>query len=227
MKIKGNKNIKKFWILAIGLFICILIPFLINWHVCAYASAYILEEKQVPPQKVDCILVLGAGLKGDTPGNTLKDRLLVGTALYNSNASDRLLMSGDHGRKDYDEVNAMKDFALEGGIPSSHIFMDHAGFSTYESMVRAQEVFAVRSTIIVTQEYHLYRAVYIARRLGLEAYGVSADLRPYAGKRYNNTREFFARIKDFFYILFRPSPTYLGEVIAVNGNGDLTNDRIE
>lgn len=213
-------------ITAVFLLFCVSLPFLINWHVRAYAADFILTQEQAKAQTVDCILVLGAGVWGSgTPSHILEDRLLTGMALYNANISNRLLMSGDHGRKDYDEVNSMKNFAIERGAPSSAVFMDHAGFSTYESMARAQDVFAVRSTVIVTQDFHLYRAVYIARRLGLEAYGVSADRRPYAGQRYNNIREFLARVKDFFYVLVRPAPKYLGDVIAVSGNGDLTNDR--
>ena len=83
-------------------------------------------------------------------------------------------MSGDHGRVSYDEVNTMKDYAINDGIPSDDIFMDHAGFSTYDSMYRAKEIFGVKKIVIVSQKYHLTRALYIAKKLGIEAYGVSA-----------------------------------------------------
>lgn len=106
----------------------------------------------------------------------LEDRLKQGIKLYELGASDRLLMSGDHGRKEYDEVNVMKKFAIDAGVPSEHIFMDHAGFSTYESLYRARDIFQADRIIIVTQKYHLYRAMYIAEKLGLEAYGVASDL---------------------------------------------------
>ena len=134
-------------------------------------------------------------------------------------------MSGDHGRKEYDEVNVMKNFAIKSGVPSEDIFMDHAGFSTYESMYRAKEIFQADIVIIVSQKYHLYRAVYIARSLGMEAYGVPSDVRIYRGQEYRNLREAAARVKDFFIVIIKPEPTYLGEAIPVNGNGDITNDK--
>jgi vancomycin permeability regulator SanA len=118
----------------------------------------------------------------------------------------------------------MKQYAVEEGIPSGDVFMDHAGFSTYESLYRAKEVFATEKIIIVTQEYHLYRALYIAERLGLEAYGVDADHRTYWGQTSREIREILARVKDFVNTLFWPEPTFLGEVIPVSGNGDMTND---
>ena len=103
--------------------------------------------------------------------------------------------------------------------------MDHAGFSTYESMYRAKEVFEADKIVIVSQKYHLYRAIYIARSLGLEAYGVPSDVREYRGQKYRDFREAIARVKDFFNVIIKPEPTYLGEAIPVSGNGDLTNDK--
>lgn len=121
----------------------------------------------------------------------------------------------------------MKAFAIERGVPSSHIFMDHAGFSTYESMYRARDVFKAQRIIIVTQQYHLYRALYIARSLGLEAYGVSVSdaYTAQVHRQQRNMREMLARVKDFFYCILQPLPTYLGDAIPVSGNGDLTNDK--
>ena len=155
----------------------------------------------------------------------LSDRLTRGVELYDMNAAPKLLMSGDHGRVSYDEVNAMKQFAIDKGVPSEDVFMDHAGFSTYETMYRAKEVFAAKRVIIVTQKYHLYRAVYIAEQLGLEAYGVDSDLQSYIKQPYYNAREILARDKDFVKVIFKPKPTYLGEVIPISGSGDLTNDK--
>ena len=176
-------------------------------------------------QNADCILVLGCLVKqGGIPSDMLHDRLKQGIELYNLGAAPKLLMSGDHGTEDYDEVDAMKQFAVDAGIPSSDVFMDHAGFSTYESIYRAKEVFGVKKIIIVTQEYHLYRALYIARQLGLDAYGVSSDYRNYSNQASRDLREIFARVKDFASCIFMPDPTYLGEIIPISGNGDLTND---
>ena len=144
---------------------------------------------------------------------------MQGIELYWAGASDRLLMSGDHGSDDYDEVNTMKTFAMERDVPSEHIFMDHAGFSTYESMYRARDIFKVKKTVVVTQEFHLYRALYIANKLGLDAYGVASNPRAYAGQEYREIREMLARIKDFFTVLFQPEPTYLESPYRLMGMG--------
>jgi len=189
----------------------------------AYKNRIITPE-QASEQNVDCILILGAGVWGSGPSPMLEDRLLQGIELYWAGASDRLLMSGDHGSDDYDEVNTMKTFAMERDVPSEHIFMDHAGFSTYESMYRARDIFKVKKTVVVTQEFHLYRALYIANKLGLDAYGVASNPRAYAGQEYREIREMLARIKDFFTVLFQPEPTYLGEPIPIDGDGNVTND---
>ena len=173
----------------------------------------------------DCILVLGAGVwRNNRPSHVLEDRLKIGIEAYCAGVSDKLLMSGDHGRNNYDEVNVMKSFAMDCGIPSENIFMDHAGFSTYESMYRARDVFSAHRVLIVTQKFHIYRALYIANALGLEAYGLTSDLREYANATYSQLRESLARVKDFFMVIFKPLPTYLGEVLPVNGNGNVTND---
>lgn len=176
-------------------------------------------------QDVDCILVLGCGVHDDgSPSDMLHDRLRRGVELYELGTSPKLLMSGDHGRKGYDEVDAMKSFAVEAGIPSEDVFMDHAGFSTYESMYRAKEIFQAKKIVIVSQEYHLYRAIYIAESLGMEAYGVSANYRNYRNQDGMDRREMLARGKDVFSCIFKPEPTYLGETIPIWGNGNLTND---
>ena len=134
-------------------------------------------------------------------------------------------MSGDHGRAEYDEVNVMKTYATDCGVPSQDVFMDHAGFSTYESMYRAKEIFGVKKMVIVTQEYHLYRALYTAEKLGIEVKGVACDRYIYEGQIYREIREILARDKDFLYCIFKPTPTYLGEAIPVSGDGNLTNDK--
>lgn len=134
-------------------------------------------------------------------------------------------MSGDHGRKEYDEVNIMKNYAKQRGVNSENIFMDHAGFSTYESLYRAKEIFETKKIVIVTQEYHLYRALYIAKALGIQAYGISSNLRIYTGQLIRELRELIARFKEFFKCIIKPNPTCLGEKIPINGNGDITNDK--
>ena len=218
------KKVIKF--ILIGLIIVILIVLGINLYVKqSTKNQIIVNEEYSNLEDIDCILVLGAGIWEDRPSHMLEDRLLQGIELYKNGIAPKIIMSGDHGRVEYDEVNVMKDFAIEKGIPSEDIFMDHAGFSSYDSIYRAKEIFEAKKVVIVTQKYHLYRALYIANSLGLEAYGVGADPRQYVGATYRELREIMARNKDFVKCIFKPEPTYLGETILVSGSGDITNDK--
>lgn len=217
--------------LIISLFLLLLFPIAIvlgiNQYVVSSTSNSILTIQEAQDlSDIDCILVLGAGVYANgEPSPMLQDRIDTGVTLYQKNVSEKILMSGDHGTLEYDEVNTMKDDAINQGVPSFDIFMDHAGFSTYESMVRAKEVFGAKKIVIVTQQYHLYRALYIAHSIGLEAYGVSADLHSYGGQAYRDLREILARDKDVINCIRLPEPTYLGEPIDLKGSGDVTNDK--
>ena len=204
--------------------VCALAAAGLSIYVCFQAKPYLMTaEDAAALEQVDAILVLGCGVRPDgTPSLMLRDRLEMGLKLYEAGAAPKLLMSGDHGRVEYDEVNAMRDYALERGVPSEDVFMDHAGFSTYESMYRARDIFQCEKILIVSQRYHLYRAVYDARALGLEAYGVAAEDIAYTGQVMREAREVLARDKDFFYCIFKPEPTYLGEAIPVSGDGNAT-----
>ena len=189
------------------------------------AARILQPEEAAQLEGVDCILVLGCQVKSNgVPSDMLADRLRRGVELYDAGAAPKLLMSGDHGRTDYNEVGAMKQYAINTGIPSADIFMDHAGFSTYESMYRAKHIFEADKIIIVTQQYHLHRALHIASSLGIEAYGVAADYRAYSGQTARDVREVLARVKDFGTSILHPKPTFLGNVIPISGNGNLTND---
>lgn len=183
----------------------------------------ITADEAAELENTDCVLILGAGVRNGSPTPMLRDRLITGISLYKSGVAPKIIMSGDHGREDYDEVNVMKSYAVENGVPDSDVFMDHAGFSTYDSIYRAKAVFEADSIIIVTQKYHLYRALYIAERLGVNAVGVSADLDDYSGQLKRDLREIAARDKDFFSCLFKPEPKYLGEKIPVSGDGNITD----
>jgi vancomycin permeability regulator SanA len=219
------KIIKKLIIavICIGI-ICSAAVLGINFYVVKSSEKYILDMNKAG-EGYDCVLVLGCGVWGDRPSHMLEDRLLVGIELCKNGASEKLLMSGDHGRDEYDEVNVMKKFATDRGLASEDVFMDHAGFSTYESMYRARDIFKAKKVLIVTQEYHLYRAIFVARRLGLDAYGVTSDLRDYGGQIFRDIREILARNKDLIYTIVKPEPTYLGEAIPVQGDGNATNDK--
>ena len=207
------------------IFVIILLGLCINLYVSISTKKQIIKENELSKLfDVDCIIILGAGIRNGKPTHMLEDRLKEGINFFNINVSNRIIMSGDHGKKDYDEVNLMKKYAIDNGVPSENIFMDHAGFSTYESIYRAKEIFGAKKVIIVTQRYHLYRALFIAKKLGIEAYGVGSDPRRYVGMVYRELREVLARDKDFFKCIFKPKPTYLGETISLKENGDITND---
>lgn len=203
----------------------LLLLFGLNRHVKKSTAERIVEGNEITDTDIDCILVLGCQVKEDgRPSHMLRDRLMRGVELYELGVSEKLLMSGDHGQTEYNEVQTMKEYAMDAGIDSEDIFMDHAGFSTYESIYRAKEIFGVKKMIIVTQEYHLYRALYIAKALGVEAYGVASDYNVYYGQLMRDCREVLARVKDLGTSILKPEPTYLGEAIPIQGDGDVTND---
>lgn len=217
------RRIGRFFVILI---LIVLVLYLgVNVFILLYSSRFILTPEEAAEKQADCALVLGANVySSGRLSPMLYDRVYTGVTLWQSGAVDRLIMSGDHGQIEYDEVNAMKGTAVELGVPADAIFMDHAGFSTYESAYRAKAVFGAEKVIFVTQKYHLYRTIFIARHLGIEAYGVSADLRDYRNDFYNNLRESLARCKDLLFTLFKPDPTYLGEPIDLRGSGQQTDD---
>ena len=176
-------------------------------------SDIISVEEAEELENVDCIIVLGAGVRPDKA-----------IELYRQGVSHKVIVSGDHREDNYDEVNAMKRYLMEYDVPSNAIFMDHAGLSTYDSMYRAVHIFGVESAVIVTQKYHMYRAVYDAEALGIDAYGVNAEDVTYSGQTYREIREIAARVKDIMYCIFEPEATEGGEPISLEESGDVTND---
>lgn len=216
-------KIGKYFFRILLLFIIILIG--INYFVIFSTKDKIitdLSNKKI--KNIDCILILGAGIKGNYPTPMLEDRLQKGISLYNNNISPKILVSGDHLQENHDEVGVMKDYLVGHKIPSQDVFMDHAGISTYDSIYRTKEIFKVKKVVIVTQQYHLYRALYIAKQLDLDAYGIAPENKNYNGQFLREVREFLARIKDFTKTILKPTSSYLGVPIPINGNGDITND---
>lgn len=181
------------------------------------------EAQEIPD--VDCIVVLGASVHGDTPSHMLKDRLDMAIELYKSGCAKKIIMSGDHGGYYYDEVTTMKNYAIQAGVPSEDIFKDHSGFSTYDTVYRAKEIFGAKKVIFVSQKYHLSRCLYIADALGLEAYGVSSVYVKYSGQAKRDIREAFAIVKDFFMAILKPEASDMGDTVSLNQNGDITNER--
>lgn len=211
--------------IMIIILILIITSILLNLYIISTTKEKIYNVNEINDNDFDCILILGAGVRANMPSPMLEDRLLTGLELYNKKLSNKIVVSGDHGRVNYDEVNIMKNYLIEKGVPSEDIFMDHAGFSTYDSIYRVKEIFTAKKVIIVTQKYHLYRSLHISKKLELEAIGVIADKRNYYGQFKREIREVLARIKDIIKCLFKPNPKYLGNIIPVNGNGNITNDK--
>lgn len=229
IRTKGKKVVT---VLVVLIFIFLIIYIGINLY-CYFST----KEKISKLSEVEenssfgkAILVLGAGVRSDgTPSHMLQDRLLTALALYEKGVCKTILVSGDHGSEHYDEVNIMKSFLIDKGVPSEDIFMDHAGFSTYDSLYRAKEVFGAESLLIVTQEYHSFRSVMIGEHLGVECRAVAAPILSTDAKRYTKQawysfRESVARCKDFLNCMTKPQPKYLGESISLDGSGDVTND---
>lgn len=224
---KTRKNLTKIflWLFILALLI-VAIPVGINdWVIQSTASRIVTAEKATELQDVECIVVLGCAVRPDgTPSPMLAERLDRGIELYKNGAAPKLLMSGDNGQVEYNEVVTMGNYALEKDVPSQDIFLDYAGFSTYESIYRAKEIFQAKKILIVTQKYHLHRALYIAKAMGLDAYGVSCDTQVYAGQTNRDIREILARNKDFLTSIFKPKPTYMGDPVPVSGPGNFITE---
>lgn len=203
------------------------IPVAINAYVCGttrpWFSAVESEEIQSDEFGADVIVVLGAGINWDgSPSAVLKDRLDVAIELYNEGVAPKILMSGDNSDSSYNEVMAMVIYAEDQGVPLDDIFCDHAGLSTYDSMYRLRYVFGVERCVVVTQEYHLYRALYDAASFGIQAYGVPCDQGEYTDIIDYEKREFLARIKDFFAHVINEEPEIKSEPVTLDQSGTVT-----
>lgn len=214
---------KKKWLLA-SIIALIVLPALaagaVSWHVRALGATYVQRRvDDLDPAPV--AIVLGAKAKASgAPSDVLSDRIAQAVTLYRSGKVRKLLLSGDHGRPEYDEVNCMRRCALAEGVRPEDIFCDHAGFDTYDSMYRARDVFDVTRAIVVTQGFHLPRALYIARGLGIEASGAPCDQRRYIARLWNAAREALARVKAFKDVaITKARPRFLGPKIPIDGDG--------
>ncbi len=169
------------------------------------------------------VIVPGASvLRSGVPSDVLADRLLTALELYQADKVEKFLLSGDDGQDGYDEVSSMRDFLLDRGVPGQDIFLDHAGFDTYDTLYHAKAVFGVSSAIIVTQKFHLPRALFIADALAIKNIGVIADRQPYVKAIIFSLREWPARFKALFDVVGRAKPTYLGDPIDITGDGQVT-----
>jgi SanA protein len=221
-----RKRRRSFWILLSAGIILVVLVIAVAVPSVAMTSAarghIVATLEEAPAAKV--AIVLGAGVHPDgSPSPMLADRLDTGIELYKLGKVDKLLLSGDHGRQTYDEVNTMLNYCVARGVADEDVFTDHAGFDTYDTMYRARDVFKVTDALVVTQRFHLSRAVETARALGLEVTGVSADLRPYANEWRFALRELPARMNAFVQLyLTKPGPKFLGPIISIEGDGRAT-----
>ena len=193
-----------FYIIAAILVVLLALVAVVNRAVVWEASRseiYDCNKEINIDKKYDCILVLGAGVRADgTPSHMLEDRLRGAVALYEAGVSDVLLLSGDNSGEDYDEVSAMVRYCLEHGVPENAIVRDDIGFSTSESVYNTVRTLGYRDILVVTQEYHLYRAMYMIKRMGADADGFATDYRAYSMQIKRDVREYVARCKDFLKV---------------------------
>lgn len=166
----------------------------INSHECI--------DTMADGENFDYILVFGAGIRSDgSLTDMLRDRVIVGAELYRAGIANKMIMSGDRSSDDYDEPTAMKKYAIELGVPEEDIICDFEGYSTHESLDRFEATYGDSSVVLVSQEYHLHRALYVAKEQGISnCVGVSSNLNTYRGQSVYDFREIFARFKDFMFL---------------------------
>lgn len=199
---------KIFKYILIVLIVIILVPVIINFYVILSTKNRIVSGDSELLTDIDYIVVLGAGIRRGKPSPMLEDRLKTGILLYNNDISNKILITGDHMNDDYDEVTVMKNYLLEHGIPEEDIITDNYGISTYDSIYRVKNVYKSNKVVIVSQRYHLYRALFLSDNLDLESYGAEANLRYYYGQWYREIREILARNKDFIKGIIKPKAVY-------------------
>ncbi len=221
---------RRFFIAAAGIIIAaVLVVLGLNAYVTLSARDDIVATDkgagtETAEGKFDCILVLGCAVWADNqPSPMLRDRLDTAIALYKGGAAPKLLLSGDNRTREYSEPDCMLQYALKAGVAEEDIFLDYAGLSTYDSVYRAKNIFGADKIIIVTQTYHLYRALYDSRALGLRAKGAASDQRRYSGRLLREIREVMARDKDMVKCIFKPASRAGGEEIDIHGDGSATH----
>jgi SanA protein len=187
-----------------------------NFSVYYESKDFISKEiYELPPVKTGLLLGTSRNLRSGSENAYFFNRIDACVQLYEAGKIKNVLISGDNGSKDYNEPEDMKKELVARGIPEKHIFLDYAGFDTYDSVLRAWKIFGQKQFVVISQHFHNQRAVYIARRFGLEAYGFDAkDVRKMYGIK-TKFREFFACVKAYFEVKLNVEPTFLGEQIPI------------
>ena len=215
-----QKHFKKILLLgAIGL----IVVGIIDYKVKAETNPLIYHSVNTIPG-ANVAIIFGAGIRGDHPTKYLQDRLDKGIELYNSKKKYKLLLSGDNGSNKHDELTVMKHYCYEHGVDTTKIFLDFAGFDTYSTMYRAKHIFKIDKAILVSQEYHLNRAIYIGNKLGIQSVGLSANIGEYRNYNYVRFRECFTIVKSVIDLALNREPHFLGGEIDINGFSNYTKD---
>ena len=201
-------------LVILGLFGMSLVLLVLSfWLINLQTRSNIYRDLTLVPHTEVALIPGAAILRDGSLSPVLKDRVDAALALYRAGKADNILVSGDNGTTTYNEVNPVRIYLTQNGVPFEHVYLDHAGFDTYSSMYRAKEIFRVGSTTIVTQSFHLPRAVYVARHIGIIAYGYNADNGHYLRKNY--IREWFADVKTLLDLSREREPKYLGDIIPI------------
>jgi len=192
---------------------------------CISLANYIVEKNtndfiafdpaELPVNKVGLLLGTSKNMRNGLPNKYFYNRIDAAVRLLNAGKIKCLVISGDNSRKNYNEPQDMKDALIEKGIAPHLIYLDYAGFSTYESIVRMEKIFSQVKFTVISQEFHNRRAIFIARKLGMDAHGFNAaDVNSYGGFK-TKMREKLARVKLFLDIWFNSKPTFLGEKVKI------------
>ena len=218
------KKIKRFVLVVVALCVVALVVVVItNSNVRAKTDSVIFTELRDVP-RTNVAIIFGAGINGNQPSRYLKDRLDAGISLYKNHKVDKILLSGDNGRDEYDELSVMKLYCQKNGIDTTKIYIDYAGFDSYSTMYRAKYIFNVDTAILVSQKYHLNRCVYLGDKLGIKSFGYSADRGAYPGYKYYAFREKLSVTKAVLDIMRNRKPKYLGKQVDVNGKSNYTKE---
>ena len=207
-----EKNLKG--LILFGIFMAILtiiVVFLLSLQTENQGSSYIYQDIAKTP-KAQTVMILGASvLRNKTMSDMLKDRADTAIEIYNSNKANNILISGDGQAKNYNEVVVVNNYLLEQGIPKEKILLDYYGFDTYDSLYRARDIFGIKNLIISTQNFHLPRALFIAKSLGIQAYGITADRHKYKNMELNIGRELLATVKAYVDVFYNAKPAVLAD----------------
>ncbi|GGF00950.1 SanA protein [Chishuiella changwenlii] len=205
-------------VLFLLLFITVVTLFSVyaNYKIEKSTQSFVTDKiEKLPNTKVAVVLGTSPNLKNGFQNYYFTYRIQAAAELYKSGKVSHFILSGDHGKKNYNEPEAMKLALVKNGIPANVIYLDYAGFRTLDSMIRAKEIFGQSKFIVVSQKFHNQRAIYIAKQNGIEVFGYNAkDVNKQMGFK-TNVREYFARTKVFIDNWFSVKPKFLGEKIKI------------